>query len=90
LLEVGFKVVNLLTAPLFGLFFMAMFVRRASAAGTLIGAAFGLATVVVITYWKDLTGNEAVSFLWAMPVSLVVQVAVGMAASAVLPVDRKM
>lgn len=89
LLEVAFKVVNLLTAPLFGLFFMAMFVRWASAAGTLIGAVFGLATVVVITYWKDFTGNEAVSFLWAMPISLVVQVAVGMVASAILPAGKK-
>ena len=33
LLEIAYKVVNLLTAPLFGLFFMAMFVRWASTAG---------------------------------------------------------
>ena len=43
LLEIAFKVVNLLTAPLFGLFFMAMFVRWATQAGTIIGAVFGLA-----------------------------------------------
>ena len=89
LLEVAYKVVNLLTAPLFGLFFMAMFVRWASAAGTLIGAVFGLAVVVVISYWKDFTGNEAISFLWAMPLSLIVQVAVGAVASLIFPGQRK-
>jgi SSS family solute:Na+ symporter len=85
LLEVAFKVVNLLTAPLFGLFFMAMFVRWASVPGTLIGAAFGVVVVVAINYWKEFTGSEGISFLWAMPLSLIVQVAVGMVASAVFP-----
>ncbi|MEA1951866.1 MAG: sodium/solute symporter, partial [Planctomycetota bacterium] len=43
LLVVAFKVCNLLTAPLFGLFFMAMFVRGATVLGTHLGAACGLA-----------------------------------------------
>ncbi len=37
--------VNLLTAPLFGLFFMALFVPWATRFGTLVGGAFGIATV---------------------------------------------
>ena len=41
LLEFAFKIVNLLTVPLFGLFFMAMFVRWATTFGTLCGAAVG-------------------------------------------------
>ncbi len=104
LLEVAFKVVNLLTAPLFGLFFMAMFVRWATGPGTLVGAAFGLVVVVLINYWAELrgvpgvgslihyieaqTGTEGVSFLWAMPLGLLVQVLVGTLVS-LLPTGRK-
>jgi len=77
LLELAFKVVNLLTAPLFGLFFLAMFVPWATSFGTLVGAAAGVVTVVSINFWKELTGTPGPSFLWAMPASLLVEVAVG-------------
>ena len=87
LLEVAFKVVNLLTVPLFGLFFMAMFVRWATGPGTMIGAALGLVVIVAINYWKELTGSTGISFLWAMPLGFVVQIAVGMLAS-LLPIGR--
>ena len=36
------KVVNLFVAPLFGLFFMALFVRFAMSFGTFVGAAAGV------------------------------------------------
>ncbi len=88
LLELAMKVVNLLTAPLFGLFFMAMFVRWATGPGTLVGAFFGLAVAVVISFWKDFTGNVGIGFLWAMPLSLVVQIGVGMLVSLV-PIGRR-
>jgi SSS family solute:Na+ symporter len=81
LLELAFKIVNLLTAPLFGLFFMAMFVRRATTTGTLIGAAAGLAVAVIINFCEELTGQKGISFVWAMPFSLATQIAVGVAAS---------
>ena len=82
LIELCYKVVNSLTAPLFGLFFMAMFVRRATGVGTLVGAAAGLAVVIVISFWQELTGTPPpISFVVAMPASLVVQVAVGVLAS---------
>jgi SSS family solute:Na+ symporter len=83
LLEVAFKVVNLLTAPLFGLFFMAMFVRWATALGTMVGAVFGVIVVAAINYWPDITGEQGISFLWAMPLSFVTQIAVGMLVSLV-------
>ncbi|MEX2112565.1 MAG: sodium/solute symporter, partial [Pirellulales bacterium] len=38
LLEIAYKVTNLLVAPLFGLFFMALFVRWATSFGTMVGA----------------------------------------------------
>jgi SSS family solute:Na+ symporter len=88
LLEVCYKVVNLLVAPLAGLFFLAMFVRRATGFGAMVGAAFGLTTVIAISYWKEITGTQGISFLWAMPLSLAVEVGVGALAS-LIPVGRK-
>lgn len=88
MLEIAFKVVNLLVAPLFGLFFMAMFVRRATAPGTIIGSAVGLTVAISINYWKEITGTQGISFLWSMPLSLVAQVAMGMLAS-LLPIGRR-
>jgi len=81
LLEVTFKVVNLLTAPLFGLFFMAMFARWATGPGTIVGAAAGVAVAVLINFWRELTGGPGISFLWAMPLSFLAQVCVGAALS---------
>ena len=88
LLEICYKVVNLLTAPLAGLFFLAMFVPWAKGFGALVGAACGLTTVVAITYWEALTGTRGISFLWAMPLSLIVEVGVGALVS-LIPVGRK-
>ena len=88
LLEVAFKVVNLLTAPLFGLFFMAMFVRWATGLGTIVGAVFGLVVVATINYWPDVTDTQGISFLWAMPLSFLTQISVGMLAS-LLPVGNR-
>ena len=42
LLEITYKLVNLLTAPLFSLFFMAIFVGRATGRGAVIGAIVGV------------------------------------------------
>ena len=74
LLEVCYKVVNLLTAPLAGLFLLAMFVPWARAFGALVGAACGLTVVIVVSYWREITGTPGISFLWAMPLSLVAEV----------------
>ncbi len=84
LLEVAYKVVNLLTAPLFGLFFMAMFVRWANGPGTLVGAAVGVAVVTLINYSNELFGSQPISFIWAMPLSLTAQIVVGSVASLAL------
>jgi len=88
LLEVAYKVVNLLTAPLFGLFFMAMFVRWATGFGTIVGAAFGVIVVVGVNFWKEITGTQGISFLWAMPLSFLTQIGVGMLVS-LLPVGNR-
>ncbi len=78
LLEVAYKVVNLITVPLFGLFFMAMFVPWARAWATIGGALCGLAVVIVISFWKELFGPAGgISFLWAMPLGFLVQIGTG-------------
>ncbi len=87
LLEVAYKTVNLFVAPLFGLFFMALFVRWATTLGTLVGAACGLAAIVAINYWEEITGSKGISFLCAMPLGLLVQIVVGMLVS-LLPIVR--
>ncbi len=84
IMDVAYKVVNLLTTPLFGLFFMALFVRHATGFGTLVGAFAGVSTVIVMSYWPEKTG---VSFMWAMPVSLLIQIIVGTVAS-LLPIGE--
>jgi solute:Na+ symporter, SSS family len=85
LLEVTYKVVNLLTTPLFGLFFMALFVKRATAWGTWVGVLTGVAVVVLINFWKDFTGSDGISFIWGMPLALLAQIVVGWLAS-MLPI----
>lgn len=88
LLEVTFKVVNLLVAPLFGLFFMALFVRWATPVGTWVGALAGIAVSALISYWQELTGTPGISFIWSMPAALTVQIIVGCAAS-LLPIGPR-
>jgi SSS family solute:Na+ symporter len=81
LTDISIKVTNLLVAPLFGLFFMAMFVPWATSRGTIVGGVFGLVTVSTISFWQEFSGTQGIGILWAMPLSLVVQVTVGCLAS---------
>lgn len=82
LLEVTYKVVNLITVPLFGLFFMAIFVPWAKGWATILGAIGGMTVVVTISFWKELTGSTGgISFLWAMPLSFLTQTVIGALAS---------
>jgi SSS family solute:Na+ symporter len=88
LLEICYKVVNLLTVPLAGLFLLAMFVPWARTFGSLVGLVVGLVVVVLISYWKDITGQPGISFLWATPLSLVAEVGIGALAS-LIPIGPK-
>ena len=85
LVERCYKVVNLLTAPLFVLFFLALFVRWANATGAWLGLLSSIATAVVIAYAPDLKLTINISFVWMVPCSLLVGVTVGMLGSAVFP-----
>ncbi len=72
LLQRVHKTVNLLVAPLFVLFFMALFVPWATAFGTLLGCAVSIFVAVAVS-WQLVEIN----FLWLMPLSLVSGGAIG-------------
>ena len=81
LLERCFKLINLLTAPLFVLFFLALFVRWANATGAWLGLLASTATAIAVAYAQDLGLPLGINFVWMMPCSLLVGVVVGMAGS---------
>jgi SSS family solute:Na+ symporter len=65
---------GLFTAPLFNLFFMAIFIRRASPLGTILGSVYGFATAFLVGFWQTLTGEPSPGFQWIIPASLAVSV----------------
>lgn len=85
LIERCYKVVNLLTAPLFVLFFLALFVPFATPIGAWTGLICSVAVAVCVAYAEDLFGQAPVSFVWMMPLSLLTGVAVGSIVSAFTP-----
>ena len=88
LVERCFKVVNLLTAPLFVLFFLALFVKWANAGGAWLGLLSSILTAVLIAYSKDFGLPFVISFVWMMPCSLLVGIVVGTVGSAIMPSAR--
>jgi len=84
-LELCNKVVNLLVAPLAGIFFLAMFVPRATPTAAWAGAAAGLAVGVVVGYWRELTGTDGIAFFWMMPLSLAASLVTGWLAAVAAP-----
>ena len=87
ILEVTSKTVNLLVAPLFGLFFMALFVRWATSFGAIFGSIYGATAAVLVGFWDMLTGLEPLSFQWMSAVALSVNIVAGMLLS-LLPTRR--
>lgn len=77
LIEVVGKSNNLFVCPLFGLFFLALFVPFATPFGAVMGALYSFAAALLAAYWQPITGGIAVSFQWIAPVSLVVSLASG-------------
>jgi SSS family solute:Na+ symporter len=81
LLDRCYKVVNLLTAPLFVLFFLALFVKWATPLGAWCGLIASVATAVGIAYIPKL----GISLFWMLPASLSVGIVVGVLASYLTP-----
>ena len=83
LLELCFKVVNLLTAPIFVLFFLALFVPRATPAAAAAATVASVATAAVVAF-----GWDARWFLWSPPAALVAGATVGAVVSLITPSPR--
>lgn len=66
LLDIVMKVVNLFVAPLFVLFFMALFVPFATESATFIGGLIAITVAVAIAFWEV----AGITVLWIMPSSL--------------------
>ena len=77
LLDKVIKVVNLVVAPLFVLFFMALFVRKATDLGTIIGGLFSFAVAVAIAFF----GIFGIQAIWIMPFALISGIACACMAS---------
>jgi SSS family solute:Na+ symporter len=88
LLEICYRVVNLLVAPLFVLFCLAMFVPRATVFAAWISTACSVSVAVLISFWEPFFGEPGPSFLYIMPASLVVGIAVGLLAG-YIPIGPK-
>jgi len=84
LIEITFKTVNLLVAPLFVPFFMAMFVSRSTENAVLIGTITSALTATFISFSSELFGL-VISFLWILPGSFAVGVLVSYLLSLLLP-----
>jgi len=76
LYEVTTKTNGLFVAPMFGLFFMAMYVPWATPAGATLGSLYGIFAAFVVAFW-DLTGGAALSFQWILASALVVNIVSG-------------
>jgi SSS family solute:Na+ symporter len=88
------KTVNLLTVPIFILFFFALFVPFANAPGVWIGVICSIVAAVLIAFSGPIFGmNEQgldpISFQWISPVALVVGIIVGSLACIVLSTNQK-
>ena len=78
LVEVTNKTNGLFVGPLFGLFFMALFVRKSTGFAAVIGAGYGFMIACVFAYWDKITGAaHSLSFQWILPASLCTHIAVG-------------
>ena len=89
LLEVSQKTLGLCVAPLFGIFFLAFFVRFANAYGAMFSGWYGCTAAFLIAFWPAVTGGPELSFQWIIPGSLLVSIVTGMSIS-LLPTNRGM
>lgn len=76
LMEVTSKTSNLLVAPLFGLFFFAIFVPFSTPLGAVYGSIYGFLAAFFVAFW-DLTGAEPLSWQWILPCALIADVVSG-------------
>jgi solute:Na+ symporter, SSS family len=71
LLEIANKLINSFTGPLFGIFLLAMFSKRATSFGALAGGLAGAITAYMVAY------QSTIGFLWPSTFGLAATLAVG-------------
>jgi len=82
LLELTYKTINLLTAPLFVPFFMAMFVKNAKSLPTFVATLLSGLVATLISFSSELF-SVTISFLWIIPTSFVIGVFAGVLLSCI-------
>ncbi len=86
LLELTFKTINVLVAPLFIPFFMAMFIRIAKPKATFIGTTLSAVSAILVSFSNEIFGT-GISFLWIIPLSFLVGAVVSIGLS-LLPFEK--
>lgn len=91
LFECTVRVANLMTGPLFVLFFMAMFVPRAQASTAIAAGSAAMAVAVSISFSQPLQLDfiDGIGFLWILPTSLVTGIFVGVVLSILFPASKQ-
>ena len=79
LLEINAKVVNSFTGPLFGIFLLAMFSRRASSAAAFVAGIAGALVAYYVAYYST------IAFMWPSTFGLVATLVVGALMSVAMP-----
>ena len=81
LLEINAKVVNAFTGPLFGIFLLAMFSRRATSLAVLAAGMIGALTAYYVAY------HSSIGFMWPSTFGLAATLVSGVAFALVVPSD---
>ena len=81
LLEINAKVVNAFTGPLFGIFILAMFNRRAGSVAVLIAGVAGSLTAYYVAY------HSTIGFMWPSSFGLVATLTVGVVLALLMPLE---
>ncbi|MBN2308607.1 MAG: hypothetical protein JXR94_06520, partial [Candidatus Hydrogenedentes bacterium] len=82
IVEVTNKTNGLFVAPLFGLFFLAMFVPFATPYGAVFGSLYGFVAGFLVAFSGD-GGGPSISFQWIITASLIANIVSGCAISAI-------
>jgi Na+/proline symporter len=77
LLEIANKLINAFTGPLFGIYLLAMFSRRATSSATLVAGVVGSFTSYYVAY------HTTIGFMWPSTFGLAATVASGAAIAAI-------
>src|SRR5205814_1221889 len=79
LLEIANKLINAFSGPLFGIYILAMFSRRATSAGALVAGVAGSLTSYYVAYLSP------IGFMWPSTLGFAATLAVGIGWSVVVP-----